>query len=168
MVRTSLRLRRISLGLNLFRIKTWELPLFEKDLLSRPWQFHCPRKLSVPRRVQGIYFGGQVYDCSLRPTHDKKKGTFTFCAPSTTTNKNYLTADCRWLPATICFPCERAIIANFLFQLKEKNKQLAHNGYKIDQFWLCEASCRLVGTEDKTQSDQKVHGAKGKATKAAA
>jgi len=98
----------------------------------------------------------------------KKRGQFTFCAPSTTTNKNYLTADCRWLPATICFPCERAIIANFLFQLKEKNKQLAHNGYKIDQFWLCEASCRLVGTEDKTQSDQKVHGAKGKATKAAA
>ena len=54
MVRTSLRLKRISLGLNLFRIKAWELPLFEKDLLSRPWQFHCPRKLSVPRRVQGI------------------------------------------------------------------------------------------------------------------
>src|SRR5215470_299204 len=61
-VRTSLRQRRISLGLNRHQVQgVGSSPA--KELSPAPGNLHCPRKLSVPRRVQGL--GSQIYWLSL-------------------------------------------------------------------------------------------------------
>src|SRR5215467_5396626 len=61
-VRTSLRQRRISLGLNRHQVQgVGSSPV--RELSPAPGNLHCPRKLSVPRRVQGL--GSQIHWLSL-------------------------------------------------------------------------------------------------------
>jgi hypothetical protein len=42
--------------------RQWSDPVLQ-EFISGPWQSHCPRKLSVPRRVQGL--GSQILWLSL-------------------------------------------------------------------------------------------------------
>src|SRR5215472_5616434 len=79
-VRTSLRQRRISLGLNRHQVQGFRSSPV-RELSPAPGNLHCPRKLSVPRRVQGLgsqlhrivyvfkgWDSGRIKSCGSKPT----------------------------------------------------------------------------------------------------
>ena len=121
--------------------------LFGRGVRSIIVAYHRGQACSETRKVHSAkrprpphphppLFGGQVYDCSLRHTDQRKRGQAAFPVVINSVRRT----------CTCCPPrpphrihSQRDSIANYLFFLKENNWLLAHFGYQIDLFGPCEA-----------------------------